>query len=144
MASGDAVTMTITVFNPGPSDALKVTVPIQVTGDAIIADVATNFDMTYRHSTTTVVCSTPKLSSGEWITTAIRLETVAFMLNSGSESPPLAASLRVKILTSTYDPDSSNNILSAIWGGAHIYLPLTLQNWSGPPSYLYLPLVMRE
>lgn len=144
MASGDAVTMTVTVFNPGPSDALTVTVPIEVTGDAIIAGVATSFDVAYRQRTTMVVCSAPKLSAGEWVTAAIRLETVAFTTASDSELPPLAASLRVKVLTDTYDPNSSNNVLSAIWGGSHTYLPLMVRNWSGPPSYLYLPLVMRE
>ncbi|MCP4544033.1 MAG: hypothetical protein GY832_43525 [Chloroflexi bacterium] len=143
IASGDVMTATVTVFNPGPSDVLTVATSINVTGDALVAGVAASSDAGCKQYAT-VLCRTPKILAGEWITVVVRLEVPVFKAAADFKLPPLAASIQVEVWSSTYDPNPSNNSLGAIWGGLHVYLPVVAQNWSEPPPVIYLPFVIRD
>ncbi len=129
MASGDVATVTVTVFNPGPSDALTVTMPIASLGDAIIAAVVAGPGLTCKHRVM-AICDTPKLLAGEWITVAVRLEVPELKITPDSKLPPRMAWLRVEVLTGTHDPNSANNALGITWGRWQIHLPLLLRDAS--------------
>jgi hypothetical protein len=126
MVCGDIVTATVSVNNPGPSDALTVTVPIAIRGDAVAADVTAGSGVTCTRETA-VVCKAPKLPAGESVAIVIRLETPQ-VLEVSESAPPTGASLRGEVLTNLYDPNPPNNIWFTIWGGARMYLPLVTQN----------------
>lgn len=143
MSPGDTITVTVTVSNLGPSDVPTVTVPIAVTGDADVTSVIVGFGVASAQGKL-VVCDAPELLAGGSITAAVRLEAVDVEPALHSQSAPLAAVLQAEVSSSTYDPNSRNNVWIGIWGGSHVYLPLAMQNWHGPPSYLYLPLMMRN
>jgi hypothetical protein len=143
LTPGDTVAVTVTVFNPGPSDALSVTMPVEVTGNAVITGVAASPGVTCTQSAP-VACETPKLLAGEWISVAVRLKAPLHSITSEAGVPPRIVRLRVEVSTGTHDPDSANNVLGITWGRLYVHLPLVARNWPGPPSYIYLPLVSRD
>jgi hypothetical protein len=124
MVSGATATVAITVTNPGPSDAPRVTVPIAVHGDASLASITAGPGMACTPGMV-VVCAAPELLVGESATVTVRIKAKDVRLASPI---PGMASLQVEILTDLYDPNTPNNIWGAIWGGSRIYLPLILQD----------------
>jgi hypothetical protein len=123
MVSGATATVTITVTNPGPSDAPRVTVPIVVNGDVSLVSITAGSGMMCTPGMT-VVCAAPELLVGESATVAVQIKAGDVRLSSPAS---MMASLQAEILTDLFDPNTPNNIWSAIWAGSRIYLPLVLQ-----------------
>jgi hypothetical protein len=117
-------TVAITVTNPGPSDAPRVTVPIAVNGDVSLVSITAGSGMMCTPGMT-VVCAAPELLVGESATVAIQIKAGDVRLSSPAS---MMASLQAEILTDLYDPNPPNNIWNAIWGGSRIYLPLILHD----------------
>jgi hypothetical protein len=123
MDPGATATVAITVTNPGPSDAPRVTVPIAVHGDVSLVSVTAGPGMTCTPGRV-VACAAPELLVGESATVAVEIRAGDVRLSSPT---PAMASLKAEILTDLYDPNIPNNFWSAIWGGSRIYLPLIFQ-----------------
>ena len=125
MAPGDALSTTVTLVNHGPSEALTVTVPISLTGDATLVGLAHSVGITCALGGG-VVCRAQNWPEGQSLTVTLGLEANGTISDAGTD--PLVASLRAGISTSSYDPNKSNDTWLALWGGWRVYLPLATRS----------------